>query len=254
MAAPDIRFVELTPETAATLARGADALFDNPLRPDSLKAFLDDPNHLLWFAVADGQAGRVRLRRASCSTPTRRRSCSSTRSRCWRGFRRRGIGRALVARLVEAARARGCDYAWLGTETDNVERQRLFRLGAGGGERRHLRALRMGHCGQVGRDSRGPMRTPIGEHLRLSSLEKYSAGVAGGGRSRRVPAWPTRRTATRVCDSPGPTDPGSPARQRGRRVGGRSPAKSGDVAQLHLAASRPSARAMSWVSSGLFSV
>jgi ribosomal protein S18 acetylase RimI-like enzyme len=39
---------------------------------------------------------------------------------------RRGIGRQLIAALVDAARLRGCVYVWLGTEHDNRPAQACF--------------------------------------------------------------------------------------------------------------------------------
>jgi ribosomal protein S18 acetylase RimI-like enzyme len=40
--------------------------------------------------------------------------------------RKRGIGRQLVQELVASAKDRGCVYAWLGTNTDNVAAQACF--------------------------------------------------------------------------------------------------------------------------------
>ncbi len=131
MAALDIRLVELTAETAAELVRGAEALFDNPIRPDSLAAFLGDPNHLLWFAVAAGEP----IGFASASIllhPDKAPQLFINEVEVLESFRRKGIGRALVARLVAAARARGCDYAWLGTATDNVGGNACFSSVPGG--------------------------------------------------------------------------------------------------------------------------
>lgn len=119
MTAPDVDLVELTESTAATLARGGGDLFDNPIRPESLRAFLADPNHMLWFAVAEGvpigfASGSILLH------PDKPPQLFVNEVEVAEGFRRRGIGRALVARLIAEARARGCDYAWLGTATDNA--------------------------------------------------------------------------------------------------------------------------------------
>ena len=125
MVAPDHHLVELTPATVDALERGGAGLFDKPIRRDSLKAFLDDPNHLLWYAVAAGKpvgfaSGSILLH------PDKKPQMFINEVGVVEAFRRRGIGRALVARLVEAARERGCDYAWLGTETDNVSGNACF--------------------------------------------------------------------------------------------------------------------------------
>ncbi len=119
MPAPDYRLVELTAATAPALEPGADQVFDNPIRPDSLAAFLGDPNHLLWFAEAGGKlagfaSGSIQLH------PDKPPQLFINEVGVVPECRRQGIGRALVARLVDAARARGCNYAWLGTETVNA--------------------------------------------------------------------------------------------------------------------------------------
>lgn len=119
MTLPDTQYLELDPKTAPILTRGAEALFDNPVRPDSLAAFLDDPNHLLWFALS----GDRPIGFASASLllhPDKAPQLFINEVAVLESHRRRGIGRALVSRLVEAARSRGCDCAWLGTATDNA--------------------------------------------------------------------------------------------------------------------------------------
>lgn len=40
--------------------------------------------------------------------------------------RNRGIGRRLVATLIDFAKDRSCSYAWLGTDVDNIAGQRCF--------------------------------------------------------------------------------------------------------------------------------
>ncbi|MFK7963831.1 MAG: GNAT family N-acetyltransferase [Burkholderiaceae bacterium] len=40
--------------------------------------------------------------------------------------RRKGVGKAMMARLVQIAREAGCHEVWLGTETDNVPANALY--------------------------------------------------------------------------------------------------------------------------------
>lgn len=42
-------------------------------------------------------------------------------------FRRRGVGKALMTFLLESARERGCQEAWLGTEHANLAANTLYR-------------------------------------------------------------------------------------------------------------------------------
>lgn len=110
---------QLTRDTSKMLEACAPDVFDGPMRPDSLAAFLDDPRHVLWFAEADGQvvgfASGTELLHPD--KPPQMFINEVGVSPAWR---RRGIGRALVSALIADARARGCDYAWLGTDVDNV--------------------------------------------------------------------------------------------------------------------------------------
>ena len=47
-------------------------------------------------------------------------------------YRRRGIGRRLLTRMIERARDRGCETLWLATEGDNDAALALYRsMGAG---------------------------------------------------------------------------------------------------------------------------
>jgi ribosomal protein S18 acetylase RimI-like enzyme len=46
--------------------------------------------------------------------------------------RRRGLGRRLIGALLDASRARGCKYAWLGTAFDNEPARACFASVPGG--------------------------------------------------------------------------------------------------------------------------
>ena len=50
-----IEIRRLGPEDAPILERIAADVFDEPVRPDRLAAYLAEPGHHLWVAIADGQ-------------------------------------------------------------------------------------------------------------------------------------------------------------------------------------------------------
>lgn len=121
----DLRLVRLTADTAPLLAAAAGEILDNPVDPVQLAAFLADPRHLMLLAVADGRAVGM----ASATEllhPDKPPQMFINEVGVAEAFQRRGIGRRLVSALVEAARARGCSYVWLGTAADNLAGQRCF--------------------------------------------------------------------------------------------------------------------------------
>jgi len=119
----DIR--PLTRDSAGLLDRIAEDVFDEPIRPASLDAFLDCPRHAMFLAVADG--GVVGMASGvEYFHPDKAPQLWINEVGVARAHRRRGIGRALVQALVDEARRRGCSYAWLGTAHDNAAGQACF--------------------------------------------------------------------------------------------------------------------------------
>jgi hypothetical protein len=50
-----IAIVRLSTDTTAYLDRVADEVFDNPINPQQLASFMNDPRHLMVLAIADGK-------------------------------------------------------------------------------------------------------------------------------------------------------------------------------------------------------
>ena len=115
----EVEVIDLTAETAGLLDHLAPDVFDEPILPKSLVAFLEDPRHLLVLAVVDGvvigKASGTELFHPDKPPQLFINEVDVTPER-----QRQGIGRALVSALVTRARARGCSYAWLGTAVDNA--------------------------------------------------------------------------------------------------------------------------------------
>lgn len=114
----------------AMLTGVAGGLFDHPVRPGQAAAFLADPGHMMVLALAGGEAvgfasGTVLLH------PDKAPSFFVNEVGVRDGWRRRGIGRRLCEGLTAAARARGCQGVWLGTEPDNRAALALYRSLAG---------------------------------------------------------------------------------------------------------------------------
>ncbi|MEL7186313.1 MAG: GNAT family N-acetyltransferase [Pseudomonadota bacterium] len=122
----DWRIEELDSDTARRLDRLHPEVFDNAIVPEQLRAFIDDPRHLLFMAIVDdvvvGMASGVEY-----FHPDKRPNLWINEVGVAPDFQCRGIGRALVGELLDAARSRGCKEAWLGTEPDNDAANACYR-------------------------------------------------------------------------------------------------------------------------------
>lgn len=120
-----IEIILLSPENAGSLTRIAPDVFDDDIDGEQLQAFLDDPRHLMFLAVKDetvvGMASAVELLH-----PDKKPQMFINEVGVAPDYRRSGIGRRLVDAVLRQAESRGCTYAWLGTEVDNISGQSCF--------------------------------------------------------------------------------------------------------------------------------
>ncbi len=94
-------------------------LFDNPVRPEQARAFLNDPGHILLLAFdGDHAVGMVSATRLL--HPDKKPALFVNEVGTRDSHLRQGIATALLTHLLALARARGCDGVWLGTEPDNT--------------------------------------------------------------------------------------------------------------------------------------
>ena len=122
----DITFRHLGPDDLALLLAVREGLFDNPVDPVQAAAFLADPLHEIVLAFAGDLAvgmatGTVLLH------PDKQPAMFVNEVGVREEWQKQGIGRAVTERLIEAARARGCEGIWLGTEPDNEPALALYR-------------------------------------------------------------------------------------------------------------------------------
>ncbi|PSL54075.1 acetyltransferase (GNAT) family protein [Saccharothrix carnea] len=111
----------------AVLAAGH--LFDDAPLEDATRAFLaDDRHHLLIAYVDDEPAGFV----SGVETihPDKGVEMFLYELGVDDAHQRRGIATALIGRLIELARARGCTGVWTGTEKDNTAALATYRRAA----------------------------------------------------------------------------------------------------------------------------
>lgn len=116
----------LTPQDIDLLCAVEPGLFDHPVDPAQARAFLDSPLHHLVAALDGGRmlafaSGTVLLH--PDKPPALFVNEVGTRAT----HQRRGLARACLNALLNHARARGCQGAWLGTEPDNAPARALYR-------------------------------------------------------------------------------------------------------------------------------
>jgi ribosomal protein S18 acetylase RimI-like enzyme len=114
----------LGPENAGLLA--ASDLFDGPVDPGQLRAFLAREGHALVFAQVGGRVAGF-ASGAELLHPDKPPEFYINEVGVANDLRRQGIATALVGRLIARARDRGCGAVWLATETDNDAARALYR-------------------------------------------------------------------------------------------------------------------------------
>lgn len=121
-----IDYVLLDASEMHRLDRLAPDVFDGPIDPAQLAAFVADPRHLMLLAV-EGDTVVGMLSAVEYLHPDKAPQMWINELGVTPARRQRGIGRALLGRVLAMAKDRGCVGAWLGTETDNVAAQRCYR-------------------------------------------------------------------------------------------------------------------------------
>jgi aminoglycoside 6'-N-acetyltransferase I len=127
-----IDIIRITSENAGLLKRVAADVFDAPIHPKRLKAYLAEPNHFLYVAVRDGevvaQAAAVIHRHPDTATELYIDNMGVTPA-----LHRQGIASRLMDELFAMGKRLGCEEAWVGTEHDNRPAQGLYeKFGAQG--------------------------------------------------------------------------------------------------------------------------
>lgn len=116
----------LGPDDGAVLERVAGGVFDHAVKPERAAAFLAEPSHLMVVALAGDTvvamaSGVVYLH------PDKPPQLWINEVGTGDDWRRQGLGRRVTEALLSAGAGRGCRYAWLGTEAENVAARALYR-------------------------------------------------------------------------------------------------------------------------------
>ena len=115
------------------LDRVAAEVFDEPLHPQRLAAYLAEPGHILLVAVADGvvvgQCAAVIHRHPDKATELYIDEVGVSPA-----FQRQGVARRMLDAMFALGRELGCQKAWVGTENDNAPARRLYEGRGAAGE------------------------------------------------------------------------------------------------------------------------
>lgn len=121
------RLATAGPRDASWIAKVAAPLFDHPTDARALRAYLGDPRNVFFLASVGGQPAGF-LRATSLRQPhTRSPQMFLYEIAVAPGFRRRGVGRALVERLLAYCRRRRYEEVFVFTEPSNRAAVRLYR-------------------------------------------------------------------------------------------------------------------------------
>ncbi len=121
----------LGPSEHAALAQVEPDVFDAPPDPDLAREFLADPRHHL--AVALTPAGRIVGMASGVHYvhPDKPPQMFINEVGVSAGHEGRGLGRQLMAALLQRAAELGCTEAWTATEPDNERAQALYSRAGG---------------------------------------------------------------------------------------------------------------------------
>ena len=109
----------------ALVKRIAEDVFDEPVRPDRLAAYLASPGHMMIVALADGivvgQCAAVIHRH-----PDKVSELYIDEVGVSPAFQRQGIARKMLDAMFALGKENGCGEAWVGTEPDNRAARALY--------------------------------------------------------------------------------------------------------------------------------
>lgn len=118
---------------ASLFARVAAEVFDEPIHPERLEAYLAEPGHPMVVALANGEIiGQVAaVIHRHPDKPTELYIDEVGVTPAWQ---QRGIARQMLEAMFAHGKALGCEEAWVGTEPDNLPARRLYERHCGPSE------------------------------------------------------------------------------------------------------------------------
>ena len=129
----DLEIVRIDATKTALFERIAPEVFDEPVRADRLRAYLEETVNKMLLAVdrSDTDSQGRPLVVGQCAAvlhfhPDKPTELYVDELGTASTHRRLGIGRKLMDAIFEWGRELGCEESWLGTETDNMPARGLY--------------------------------------------------------------------------------------------------------------------------------
>jgi len=120
-----IAIQRVRPSDADMFRQIAADVFDKPISPDHLHAYLAETSHRMVLAILDhqviGQAAAVLHHHPDKPTELYIDEVGVTPK-----YRQQGVAQSMLAELIAWGRELGCVSAWLGTEIDNDSAKGLY--------------------------------------------------------------------------------------------------------------------------------
>jgi ribosomal protein S18 acetylase RimI-like enzyme len=110
---------------AAVLARVADEVFDEPVDPKRIAAYLAEPGHIMLVALS-GEEVIAQVAAVIHRHPDKPTELYLDEVGVAPAFQRQGLARRMLDEMFAIGRAAGCEEAWVGTELDNGPARRLY--------------------------------------------------------------------------------------------------------------------------------
>src|SRR5262245_22464118 len=125
MTTENIEIRQLTSRDGSVLDGVADGAFDERVDAARLAAYLAEPGHIMFVAIAGNRVV------GECAAVIHRHPDKVTELYIDEvgvapGFTRQGIARRLLDEMLAFGKAAGCEEAWVGTEPDNHPARGLY--------------------------------------------------------------------------------------------------------------------------------
>ena len=121
-----IKIRRLGAADASWLDRVGEDVFDEPMHPERLRAYLREPGHLMVLAL-DGELVVGQCAAVIHRHPDKPAELYVDEVGTASTHLRQGIATRMLGAMFDWGRELGCEEAWLGTERDNTAANALYR-------------------------------------------------------------------------------------------------------------------------------